>query len=329
MVRLRPAAKRRVAAIFNAPGRTRTCDPRLRRPSLYPAELRGLARRVNARPHRLSRAAALVLVSGVALAGLSPAPAAAVHRTGHHHSAAVCLVPGRRRTIDQLWRPDMAAARAYVRTRQGDIAFAVRTAHAFYGYRADHDEWSASVVKAMLLVTYLDERRVRDRALRGDEKAVLGPMIRASNNDDAQEIFDTVGEAGLAALAHRVGMTRFATNPVWGATDVTASDQTRFFLHIDTFVAPRHRSYAMRLLRSIVPWERWGVGELAPQGWKLYFKGGWGYGTGLLDHQVALLQRGCARVSIAVLTMYDGSHSYGKATLKGIFARLLRRFPQP
>ena len=37
--------------------------------------------------------------------------------------------------------------------------------------------------------------------------------------------------------------------------------------------------------------------------------------------------RGCARVSIAVLTMYDGSHAYGKDTLKGIFARLLRGLP--
>ncbi|MGI8506686.1 MAG: hypothetical protein ACR2MK_07750 [Solirubrobacteraceae bacterium] len=46
-----------------------------------------------------------------------------------------------------------------------------------------------------------------------------------------------------------------------------------------------------------------------------------------LDHQVALLARGCARVSIAVLTMYDGSHPYGKQTLKGIFARLLAHFP--
>jgi len=92
-------------------------------------------------------------------------------------------------------------------------------------------------------------------------------------------------------------------------------------------VVARHRSYAMRLLRSISAADRWGIGELPLPGWKLYFKGGWGYGTGLLDHQVALLTRGCARVAIAVLTMYDGSHAYGKQTLKGIFARLLRRFP--
>src|ERR1700752_4799897 len=98
-------------------------------------------------------------------------------------------------------------------------------------------------------------------------------------------------------------------------------------LAVAAAVSPRHRSYAMRLLRSIIPSERWGIGQLAPRGWKLYFKGGWGYGTGLLDHQVAPLTRGCARVGIAVLTMYDGSHAYGKATLKGIFARVLDRFP--
>ena len=83
----------------------------------------------------------------------------------------------------------------------------------------------------------------------------------------------------------------------------------------------------MRLLASITPSQRWGIGEVAPKGWKLYFKGGWGSGTGLIDHQVALLVRGCARASIAVLTMYDGSHAYGKQTLRGMFERLLRGLP--
>jgi hypothetical protein len=48
----------------------------------------------------------------------------------------------------------------------------------------------------MLLVAYLDRPSVRGRALREDEREVLGPMIRASDNDDAQEIFDTVGQGG-------------------------------------------------------------------------------------------------------------------------------------
>ncbi|MDQ6834900.1 MAG: class A beta-lactamase-related serine hydrolase [Actinomycetota bacterium] len=246
---------------------------------------------------------------------------------GAHRPAISCRVPGTRHTLDQLWRPDMRAAIAYAHRRRGDIAFAVRTRRRFYGYRPNHREWSASVVKAMLLVTYLDRRSVAHRALRRGEKAVLGPMIRISDNADAQQIFDIVGRSGLQALARRVAMTGFAASPIWGQTEITARDQTRFFLHIDGYVAHRHRSYAMRLLRSISAQDRWGIGKLVPRGWKLYFKGGWGYGTGLLDHQVALLARGCAGVSIAVLTMYDGSHGYGKSTLRGIFGRLLHRFP--
>ena len=239
--------------------------------------------------------------------------------------ATQCLVPGIGKPLYAVWHPHMLAAIGYTQTRTGDIAFAVRTGDGrFYAYRPNHEEWSASVVKAMLMVAYLDEPWVRGRALTAREKSILGPMITESDNDDAQIVFDTIGQGALRSLAHRVGMTHFATSPIWGETEITAADETRFFLHVDSFIAKRHSAYAMSLLAGIVPSERWGIGEVAPRGWKLYFKGGWGYGTGLLDHQVALLVRGCARVSVAVLTMYDGSHAYGKATLKGLFERLLR-----
>ena len=274
------------------------------------------------------RSIAWLLIAGLAIAaaGLaSAAPSAA--RTPAGAGTRVCLVPGTGQPLDQLWHPDMPAATGYTHTRTGDIAFAVRTDDRFYGYRPNHTEWSASVVKAMLMVTYLDLPSVRNRALNSGDTSVLGPMITESDNNAAQQVFDTVGTGRLLALANRVGMTHFATNPVWGETQITARDQTKFFLHIDSYVAPRHRAYAMHLLASIVPYERWGIGEVAPKGWKLYFKGGWGYGTGLIDHQVALLVRGCARVSIAVLTMYDGSHAYGKDTLRGMFSRLLRGLP--
>ncbi len=269
-----------------------------------------------------ARTAVWLAAAGVVAAG----GFLAVSQTGAR-PAVRCVVPGTQRTIDQLWRPGTAAAVAYARSRTGDIAFAVRTRQRLYGYRADHAEWSASVVKAMLLVAYLDSGAVRNRALTSHDTSVLGPMIEASDNGAAQVIFDTVGQQGLRALAQRVGMTGFATNPVWGATSIDARDQTHFFLHIDSDVVARHRSYAMRLLRNVIPAQRWGIGELALPGWELYFKGGWGYGTGLEDHQVALLVRGCARVSVAVLTMYDGSQAYGEATLKGIFTRLLRGLP--
>ena len=40
-------------------------------------------------------------------------------------------------------------------------------------------------------------------------------------------------------------------------------------------------------------------------------------------HQVALLTDGTQRLSVAVLTVGDGTHAAGKATLEGVFRRLL------
>ena len=286
---------------------------------------------MSARPGRSWRipvaVAAATLAAGAAAPGTIVGATAAVPSRSATTTPRPCLVPGVGKPLDAVWRPHMLAAIGYTDTRTGDVAFAVRTEDRFYGYRPDHDEWSASVVKAMLMVAYLNEPWVRGRALNAHDKSLLSPMITESDNDAAQQVFDTVGQPALRALANRVGMTDFETSPIWGETEISPRAQTLFFLHIDSFIPERHRAYAMSLLAGIVPSERWGIGEVAPRGWNLYFKGGWGYGTGLLDHQVALLVRGCARVSIAVLTMYDGSHAYGKDTLKGIFARLLRGLP--
>ena len=63
---------------------------------------------------------------------------------------------------------------------------------------------------------------------------------------------------------------------------------------------------------------------MRPPGWALYFKGGWGSGTGWADHQVALLRRGERRLSVAILITSSPSHEYAKQTLRGIALRLLR-----
>jgi hypothetical protein len=74
----------------------------------------------------------------------------------------------------------------------------------------------------------------------------------------------------------------------------------------------------------VVPGQRWGIGRLRVRGWRVHFKGGWGSGTGAVDHQVALLTRGDERLAVAVLTQANGSHAAGKQTLEGVFRRLLR-----
>jgi hypothetical protein len=223
------------------------------------------------------------------------------------------------------WRPDVKTALAYVHERKGSVRFAVRTEKRMWGYRPTDGVHSASVVKALLLVAYLDDPRVRSRPLRAADRRLIDPMIRRSDNAAATRVLAFVGSQRVRATASRVGMRRFVLNPiVWGGSRIDASDQARFFLHIDAHVVPRHRATAMHLLRTVVPSQRWGVARVRPDGWRLYFKGGWGSGTGLVDHQVALLRHGTDRVAVAVLTTGDPDHAYGQQTLRGVFRRLLR-----
>jgi hypothetical protein len=226
---------------------------------------------------------------------------------------------------EEPWRPDISAATQYALQRHGTIAFEVRTPTRSWGWHAYRTFPSASLLKAILLVAYLDRPSVRARPLRASDRALLSPMIRRSDNDAAGRVLAIDGSRTVYAVARRASMSRFRlVTGVWGLSRVDAADQARFFLHIDRLVAPRHRAYALHLLNTITPSQRWGIARVRPSGWRLYFKGGWGSGTGWVDHQTALLTRGGQRVSVSILTFEDGSHPYGTQTLQGIAARLLR-----
>ena len=207
------------------------------------------------------------------------------------------------------------------------MSFAVRTEGHLYGVDVRRTVPSASVLKAMLLVAYLRQPSVRERPLRKADRDLLAPMIRWSDNVAATRVRDIVGNDGLVRLAHKVGMRAFAPAAIWGLSRIDAADQTLFFVHIDRYVPSRHGAYALKLLSSIVPSQRWGIAQVRPPGWALYFKGGWGSGSGAVDHQVALLRRGTKRVSVAILTTSSPTHAYGKQTLRGVAARLLRGLP--
>jgi hypothetical protein len=236
--------------------------------------------------------------------------------------AAACLAAAP--TTLGAWEPDVAAARAYAAERPGVVSFAVRTEGRLWGHRTTRGVPAASVLKAMLLVAYLRRGAVRGRPLGRADRRLLAPMVRRSDNVTATRVRGIVGDDGLRRLARAAGMRRFRTAPIWGLSRVDARDQTRFLLHVDDLVPRRHRAYAMTLLRTIVASQRWGVARARPRGWRLYFKGGWGSGSGAVDHQVALLRRGELRVSVAIMTTGNGSHAAGTATLRGVARRLLR-----
>jgi hypothetical protein len=223
------------------------------------------------------------------------------------------------------WPERVAAAARYAKLRAGVESFAVVDERGtLRGYRVHLAAPSASVFKAMLLVTYLRQPSVRNRPLYAADRRLLAPMIRWSDNATATTIRNRVGPRAIYRLARLAGMTRFRLRYPWGLSEITARDQARFFFRIDHYVPRRHRAYARYLLASIVPSQRWGIAAVRPRGWRIFFKGGWGSGTGVVTHQVALLERRDRRVSVAILTRRNPSHRYGTRTVRGIAARLLR-----
>lgn len=178
----------------------------------------------------------------------------------------------------------------------------------------------------MLLVAYLRQPELRRRPLTKTDRALLDPMVRRSDNVAATRVRDILGSR-LSRFAAKAGMKRFHAHPVWGLSRVDASDLTTFMLRADTLTPKRHRAYALQLLATVVPSQRWGIAKVRRNGWRLYFKSGWGSGTGAVDHQVALLTKGTGRIAVAVTTTANGSHAAGKQTLRGVAARLLRGLP--
>jgi hypothetical protein len=208
-------------------------------------------------------------------------------------------------------------AERYARTRKGSIAFATLDERGnLRGMNRTVRYPSASVVKAMLLVAVL-RRGEPGPAMR----ALLGPMITASDNKAALKVYATVGDAGLNAVAHAAGMRNFAVHGAVFEAQVTAEDQARFFLRIDRLVPAPRRAYARSLLSAIVAPQRWGIAPVAShRHYRVFFKGGWREG---IVHQAALLERGGQRISLAILTSGEPSMEYGEATLAGIAARVL------
>jgi hypothetical protein len=227
------------------------------------------------------------------------------------------------------WEPPVRAAQRFARRRDGQVRFAV--VDQFGRMRTLNGARTApmaSLFKALLLATYLSRPNVRDRALHGWERDLLGPMIKRSDNETATRLRDMLGSGPIVAMARRAHMQDFSYNSVWGLSRTSSRDQARFFWRWDRWIPKRHERYARYLLSHIVSWQRWGVARARPRGWDLFFKGGWGVGTGVVNHQTAFLENGRCRIALSVMTEYSPGHDYGTQTIKGVAERLTKGIRQ-
>jgi hypothetical protein len=190
-----------------------------------------------------------------------------------------------------------------------------------YGYHASDRFITASVVKSMLLVAYLRRHSKLGPAVR----ATLSRMITVSDNDAADTVYRSVGRRGLTRFADRAGMRSFRAAGSWILCRVAAADMARFFRDMERYIPKDHRRFANGLLAGIVSYQRWGIPAAAePRGYRVFFKPGW-LGAWTLANEAARLERRRVRIGLAVFTDDNPGPAYGKETIAGVTARLLKR----
>ena len=106
---------------------------------------------------------------------------------------------GRAPPDDPQWAERVEEARKFAAQRHGHVGFAVADEDGeLHGHNAGAHFESASVVKVMLMVAYLRERR--NHGLDDHDRNLLGPMIKRSDNGAANTVYAEVG-LGRAARA--------------------------------------------------------------------------------------------------------------------------------
>ncbi len=221
-------------------------------------------------------------------------------------------------------RAAIAAATSYLDARAGRTSFAVvDSAGELSGARLHAHFQTASVVKVMMLVAYLQMLDARHRGLDANDTSLLYPMIHISDNEAASAVLARVGGAALARVARESGMTDYAPGVGWWAyTQTSAADQARFFFALPQLIPPQFYAYARGLLAGIEPSQSWGVPPVARPRWQVFFKTGALPEEGLFN-EAARLERPGPTFTVAVFTDGDPSMSYGEQTIEGVAATLL------
>lgn len=222
----------------------------------------------------------------------------------------------------------IAAATRYLDSRAGSTSLAVlNSAGELSGVRLHEHFETASVVKVMMLVAYLQMLNARHRGLDGQDTSLLYPMIHISDNEAASAVLAIVGGAAVERVARESGMSDYAPGVGWWAyTQTSAADQARFFFALQRLIPPQFYGYARGLLSGIEPSQSWGVPPVARPRWQVFFKTGALPEEGVFN-EVARLERPGLTFTVAVFTAGEPSMSYGEETIEGVAAALLARDP--
>jgi hypothetical protein len=227
-----------------------------------------------------------------------------------------------------------AAVRRYLAGRSGNISAAVinLATGATSLWRPGVEEDTASIVKVDILATLLHEDQVAHTALSEEDGELATGMIEDSNNDDATDLWDDVGQnTAIAAFDRLVPLTATVpgTDGYWGLTTTTAADQAALVRELavpGNVLDTASRQYELGLMDNVEASERWGVTGGIPAGVPVALKNGWlpldasddNHGGGWQVNSIGWVHGDGRNYVLAVLTNGSATEGYGIDTIEGL-----------
>lgn len=209
--------------------------------------------------------------------------------------------------------------------------------------------WSS--IKVPILVTLMREGR-----LSPEEEQWANEALTASDNTAAADLFQQLerthgGISGASTAVQEVlamagdTSTTVTIEPpppgavsTYGQTEWSLTGSVQFYREMarGCLLRPAGTEYVLGLMKSVIPEQRWGLGEAGfPADWKVGMKGGWGPedGTGrYLVRQSGVVQQGDTGFAVTMIVKDDsGSFEAGSHDLTRIATWLREnlRFPLP
>lgn len=214
----------------------------------------------------------------VALAAGLLAPALAGAETATAATPRTTCVSDRAGQAAQLAR-DITTA-LHGRSATTAVSLRVPATHTRCTLRADQPFDSASVVKVTVLATLLWDAEKQGRTLTRRESRLATAMITKSDNDATSALWRQLKVTRVKAFLRAAGMTRTVpgSGGYWGLTQITANDEEKLLERVtrhNTVLGDRSRAYVLKLMRDVVPSQRWGTPAGAPRGTTIQVKNGW------------------------------------------------------
>ncbi len=149
-----------------------------------------------------------------------------------------------------------------------------------YGYNAGRSYTVASSIKVPIMLAFLTQLEARHREPTDAQLDLLTAMIEHSDNDAATTLYAAVGTiAGMDAFMKSVGISGLRPQTAyvgWGWSTITprAMAALLVLLQQGQVLTPAHRALALDLMEHVLPEQRFGVGDTAPDGATVALKTG-------------------------------------------------------